>query len=1101
MIYGRAGSGKSRRIYDLMKEDAKNATPSYLIVPEQQTVQCERKLLDILPPSAQLSSEVLNFSRLANLVFRHYGGLSYNYADKGSKMLIMWKNLRELSPLLTEYSLSAESNTAALASEMIAAVNELKAYCVSPAKLEKAASALADNTILKNKLLDLSLILSSYQNYFSESFSDVSDDLTKLASTLQCNDFFSGANVYIDSFTSFTAQEYAVIKEIFRSAANVTVALTLDTPASLEIHYESTADTAMRLSSMANELSLELSKEIATYSDERASAINYISDRLWSSDTIPHEHGDRGELRIIKCTTPYEEADAVANIVLRLMMDGMRCRDIAVIARDASTYRGIIDDAFEKAGIPYFFSQNSEMLSKAPIKFILSAIKIKLYNWRPDDVISYLKAGICDIDERDVDLLESYLSVWNIRGSRFIGDDWTMNPDGYTEYLTERGKEILRRVNECKNKLVTPLVRLFARLDSSDTASDMCRALYLFMEEIEMAAVLTERASTEYSLGRRRESAELIQLYNSVVKAIENISVSLNDDGITVKEFYEALRIMLDNVSVGAIPTAEDQVVIGSASMLRADEKKCAIVIGLNEGEFPQTVKENGIFSDGDKEKLEGLGISLSANTSTRSADELFYVYRALTSASSKLIMTYHTSDCAGTATPPSMAIERVRKLFPELKAERFSSLPYSESLLSKESAFEKLPLIKHTSEGRALFDYFDSIDTYKSRMPLLDASSRNDVCTLSEDTLKEVYGSSLRLTQSIIDTYVGCPFEYMCKRLFALNEIAPASFDYANFGTYVHYIFENYLKAAVADDKLGSAPDPLYIDKAVNAMADNYLSAYFRNGEANSPRLAYRFRRMRRLAVLIATNITREFEHSGFRPEFFELNIGKIGDDISVSPLVFKSSSGRGVYIVGKVDRVDLLHRDNDVFVKVVDYKSGKKAFSRKDIAKGQNIQLPLYLFALCDERQSEFRKAIGAKEDQRVIPAGALYMSSLIDPIEVSETSYNKEELLREAESSIARSGFLTSDIDVLKEIDSSLSPQYLCGAKADKSGSMKGDALLSGEEMDELRETLKDTVIGIADDMTSGCMNAAPTRSNNKFRCENCNMRAVCRAKRKS
>ena len=215
MIYGCSGSGKSTRIYDLMKEDAKNSTPSYLIVPEQQTVQCERKLLDILPPSAQLSSEVLNFSRLANLVFRHYGGLSYNYADKGSKTLIMWKNLKELSPILTEYSKSAKENTASFSSEMLSAIGELKAYCVTPTKLERAAEKLEDNEILKNKLLDLSLIYSSYQNYFSESFSDVSDDLTKLADTLKEHDFFKGVNVYIDSFTSFTAQDYAVIKEIF----------------------------------------------------------------------------------------------------------------------------------------------------------------------------------------------------------------------------------------------------------------------------------------------------------------------------------------------------------------------------------------------------------------------------------------------------------------------------------------------------------------------------------------------------------------------------------------------------------------------------------------------------------------------------------------------------------------------------------------------------------------------------------------------------------------------------------------------------------------------------------------------------------------------
>ena len=76
LILGHSKSGKSSEIYELMKRDAEMGKRSFLIVPEQQTVQCESKLLTLLPPSSQLTSEVLNFSRLANLVFRHYGGLS-----------------------------------------------------------------------------------------------------------------------------------------------------------------------------------------------------------------------------------------------------------------------------------------------------------------------------------------------------------------------------------------------------------------------------------------------------------------------------------------------------------------------------------------------------------------------------------------------------------------------------------------------------------------------------------------------------------------------------------------------------------------------------------------------------------------------------------------------------------------------------------------------------------------------------------------------------------------------------------------------------------------------------------------------------------------
>ena len=1096
IIYGAAKSGKSNRIYELMKEDAHGRAPSYLIVPEQETVRCERMLLDILPPSAQLSTEVLNFSRLANSAFRKFGGLSYNYASKGSKTLIMWKNLKEIAPLLTEYSKAAQENGSAFATEMLSAVGELKAYCVTPQKLEAAASKINDNPILKNKLLDLSLITASYQNYLSQSFSDAADDLSKLARIIKDTDFLGGVNVYIDSFTSFTAQEYEVIEAICRSAKNVTVSLTLDSIASTQLHYESTLDTLTSLKGIAKRLSIEVEEESLNGPTTISPAIAAISTSLWdpSVQGLPSPAPD--EIRIVKCKTPYEEADAVSNIIRKLLMKGLRCRDIAIIARDPSVYRGIIDNALSKARIPYFLSENSDIMSKSPVKFILSALKIKLYNFRAEDVISYLKSGLSGIAERDVDLFECYLSTWNLRASAYLGGELTMNPDGYSEHLTDRGREILRSVNQSKDTFVPPLSDLFARLDAAKNATEMCAALYSFMESSNMASMLSEKAERDYACGQRREAAELLQLYNSLVGALENISASLDDSPITVREFFDTLRIMLDSLSLGAIPTAEDQVIIGSASMLRVHDVKCTIMIGLNEGEFPKTVKDSGVFSDHDKQLLGELGITLSPNTQSRSSDELFYLYRAMSSPSESLILLYHSSDLSGNASPASIGIERVKKLFEGVSIESYCDFEPSDTLMSRELAFEKLPQMKNTPEGIALSEYFASVDGYADRKALTEIPSQNTECKLEDDTLDALYGSHVRLTQSIIDKYVGCPFEYMCQRLLGLNEIKPASFDYSSFGTYIHYIFENYLKRALADGMIGKQPDGDYINRTVNDCADSYLSTYFPNGELESPRLVHRFNRMRRLAVLVATNITREFADSSFRPEFFELSIGKTKDESYVSPLTLDTPSGKEVTLVGKVDRIDVLRRDSDVFVRVIDYKSGKKAFSEKDIKKGLNVQLPLYLFALCDESQKGFREALGVPSDQTLTPAGAMYLSSLIGDVEVQEEEYDIDRVIETAEASIVRSGFLTDDIDILKEMSHELSPQYLCGAKKIGSSALPAN-FLSSEGMLSLKDELHSTVSGIADSMTKGDMSPAPSFSNNAYRCENCQMKAVCRA----
>ncbi len=1099
IIYGHSGSGKSSLIYDMMKTDAAEGKRSYLIVPEQETVSCERALLDILPQSAQLTSEVLNFSRLANLIFRHYGGLSYNYADKGAKTLIMWKNLRELMPLLAEYSKSAEgTGITHLAEDMLSAVSELKAYCVSPQKLDRAAEKLTDHEILKNKLRDLSLIMSAYSGMLEECYSDAADDLTKLTEKLKDHDFFAGSNVYIDSFTSFTRQEKDVIEEILKSADNLTVALPIDSVSTSQIHYESAADTALYIRHIAERSSVDIEEIHLKSRTSGSPAISAISELLWDHSVSSLDIGDEDSIKIIEASDPYEEADAVASTVRGLLINGMRCRDIAIIARDASLYKGIIDIALEKSSIPYFFSQSSDIMSKAPIKFLISALKIKIRDWRREDVMEYLKSDLGGFDRHSVDMLECYADMWNLRGKVFTENDFTMNPDGYSEYFTERGRKILSEINALKNKFVPPLLKLFARLDSAQSASEMCRALYLFAEENRLSETLKANAEAEYIKGKRKEAAESLQIYNVLTKALDSLAKILGDEQISVKEFYESLKTVLDSTSVGSIPTAEDQVTVGSASMLRTGNIKCAIVIGLNEGEFPQSIKDSAVFSDNDKKILEELDISLSASSSTRASDELFYVYRAMSAPSEKLILTYHTASFAGEKAFPSMAIERIKNLFPKIKKDVYSLLPAEETILSPAAALERLSSMPLSPYTQAVLDYLNDSD-YRDQLEFSDIPSSNAVCEISEDTSNEIFGTTLGLTQTLIDNYSSCPFEYMCSKLLSISDSTRAEFDYSNFGTYVHYILENFLKRSLADGKIGKEPDRDYISAAVNKVADDYFAKVFSSGAYTNPRLLHRFERMRRLAVLVAIGITKEFADSSFRPEFFELSIGRPSKELYLPPLVLPIDDKRKVSLSGKIDRIDTLHKNGDVYIRVIDYKTGSKTFSFGDLKKAKNIQLPLYLFSLCDEDQTNFKNEVGCSENGKIIPAGAMYFSSLISPIEISDEKPISS-VKDIAEVSFDRSGFLLNDEEILLEMSRSFSKDILCGIYKNKKGGLSGNAGVSADDMHVMNAELKDTVCGVADSILTGKMSPSPSFEGKTPHCDSCSMKSICRSAQK-
>jgi ATP-dependent helicase/nuclease subunit B len=129
-IYGNPGTGKTEEIFKMLEDDARNKKSALLIVPEQMTVSAERELLKRLPASAQLHIEVLNYTRLANKLFREHGGVAYNSSTRGLQKLLMWRAIMIAAPLLSEYCRSGDDDIA-LADSFLSTYNELTAAGIS----------------------------------------------------------------------------------------------------------------------------------------------------------------------------------------------------------------------------------------------------------------------------------------------------------------------------------------------------------------------------------------------------------------------------------------------------------------------------------------------------------------------------------------------------------------------------------------------------------------------------------------------------------------------------------------------------------------------------------------------------------------------------------------------------------------------------------------------------------------------------------------------------------------------------------------------------------------------------------------------------------
>ena len=126
-----------------------------------------------------------------------------------------------------------------------------------------------------------------------------------------------------------------------------------------------------------------------------------------------------------------------------------------------------------------------------------------------------------------------------------------------------------------------------------------------------------------------------------------------------------------------------------------------------------------------------------------------------------------------------------------------------------------------------------------------------------------------------------------------------------------------------------------------------NYLFELLGEDYALSNRTKHLFIRLNKLSFMIAKNLINEFKVSDFYPTYFELKVG-MGDE-GIKALEFELKDGSVVTLRGIADRIDTYKKDGNVYIRVVDYKTGSKEFSFDDLKEGLNTQLLIYLFSIC--------------------------------------------------------------------------------------------------------------------------------------------------------
>ena len=344
---------------------------------------------------------------------------------------------------------------------------------------------------------------------------------------------------------------------------------------------------------------------------------------------------------------------------------------------------------------------------------------------------------------------------------------------------------------------------------------------------------------------------------------------------------------------------------------------------------------------------------------------------------------------------------------------------------------------------------------------------------------MRSLYGSKLRLSASRIDKFASCRFAYFCQYGLKAKPYEPAQFKPPEIGTFMHYVLENL--AREVQEKGGfKAVDDAELELICRRWVDEYIKTELNDFQEKSRRFIYLFRRICRDVHQVVRDMAQELRKSDFVPLSFELDFAKS----QLLPPVELGEENAAMALTGIADRVDGWLHEGKLYLRVVDYKTGKKKFSMSDIWYGMGLQMLLYLFAL--EQGGE--KLYG----HQIVPAGVMYVPARNAILSV-QRDMDGDEAENERLGSLRRSGLVLSDEALMEAWEHGEDKRFI---PVRLEGRNKGEGLVSLERLGLLSRRIKSTLGDMARELHAGSITADPYyRSQQENACALCEFYDAC------
>jgi len=296
------------------------------------------------------------------------------------------------------------------------------------------------------------------------------------------------------------------------------------------------------------------------------------------------------------------------------------------------------------------------------------------------------------------------------------------------------------------------------------------------------------------------------------------------------------------------------------------------------------------------------------------------------------------------------------------------------------------------------------------------------------------------------------------------------AEFDAQTAGNFMHYLLDNVFREIKESVGFKNIDDES-CRSLINRSIEKYVQEVLFDFEGKSQRFEYLFHRYKEDAEYVVFDMINELKNSSFEPLDLELDLSKL------------SVTERGF-----IDRVDGYEQEGKLYLRVLDYKTRKSAYSFElsDVLHGRDMQMLIYLFALAKSGKTRY--------NMEIEPAGVLYVPAR-DVILSTSRNATAEEVEKQRAGEMRRSGLILDDPKVIEAMETGADKDYL-PVRLSKEGTFTGNSLASKTQLKLLSEHVSRMLQSAKVNIQNGDCECRPFYKNElNNACSFCEYHSVC------